>query len=81
MTATINEIIAQCLDGSTISFLVTVTFADATTGFSLTKTYSFPINTTQSSAVATITADGNNYKSALATISTLASKVGTVINI
>lgn len=81
MTATIVSIQPQCSDGSTVSFLVTVTFADATTGFTTTKTYNFAIGTSQVSAVATITADGNSFKSALATISNLQSKVGAVINI
>lgn len=81
MTATIISITPSSNDGSTVSFTVVVTFADTTSGFSVTKTYLFPIGTTQSQAVATITADGTAFKNALTTISNLTSKVGTVINI
>lgn len=64
-----------------INFIVGVTFADSVSGFTSTKTYSFPSTTTQAAAVAQITADGNSYKSKLATLSNLQGKVGSVITI
>lgn len=79
--ATINTITAAD-DGSGapgINFIVAVTFADSVSGFTTTKTYSFPSNTTQAAAVATITADGTSYKTKIATLSNLAGKVGSVI--
>lgn len=81
MTATINTVTPRGDGQGNIQFIVDVTFSDATTSFSLTKQYSFPTSTTQAAVVATITADGNVYKTALATISNLASKVGAVITI
>lgn len=80
-TATINSI-APADDGQgSIQFLVTVAFADSATGWSTSKTYSFPITITQAAAVAQITTDGTALKAKLATISNLASKVGAVITI
>lgn len=81
-TATLSTITPQA-DGTGvgINWLVTVTFADSATGFSSIKTYSFPMGTTQAAAQAAITADGNNLKGALASASTLASKVGTILTI
>lgn len=80
-TATINSITPQSNDGTTVSYLTAVTFADSASGFTANKTYSFPVNTTQASAVSTITTDGTVMKAALATAGTLQSKVGSVITI
>lgn len=67
--------------GAGINWLVDVTFNDSASGYSQDKTYSFPMGTTQASAVQTITADGTALKTALASASTLANKVGSVITI
>lgn len=80
-TATIQFITPQSTDGENVNYLVTVNFADSASGFTSTKTYNFPVNTTQASAVATITADGNSLKSGLATAGSLQNKVGAVITI
>lgn len=85
-TATISSITPQQDNSGTngainISYLVAVNFADSASGFTSSKTYSFPVNTTQAAAVAQITADGTAMKSALATAGTLQSKVGSVITI
>lgn len=80
-TATIANIVPQ-FDGNTgVGYLATVNFADSASGFTTTKTYSFPINTTQASAVATITNDGTAMKAALASAGTLTGKIGSVIPI
>lgn len=82
-TVTITSIIPSD-DGSGsagINFTVGVTFADSATSFTCTKTYSFPSTTSQAVAVAAITADGNSYKTKLASVSNLVQKVGTVITI
>lgn len=67
--------------GSGINWLVDVTFNDSVTQYTQDKTYSFPMGTTQATAVQAIQADGNSLKTALASASTLANKVGTVITI
>lgn len=79
--ATINTIAPSDDGQGGIQFLVGVTFSDSVTNWSTTKTYSFPPATTQAAAQAQITADGNLYKSKLATLSNLTAKVGTVITI
>lgn len=83
-TATIASITPQQDNSGTagainISYFVTVNFADSASGFTSTKTYSFPVITTQAAAVAQITADGNTMKTALATAGTLQAKVGSII--
>ncbi len=75
-TATINSINFQ-----NDQFNVTVTFFDSATSFTSTKIYNFTSNTTQASAVATITADGTVYKNNLIAFNALQSKVGNVITI
>jgi hypothetical protein len=80
-TATINAITPSDNGSGGIQFTVQVTFADSVSGWSTTKIYAFPITTTQTAAVNQITADGTAYKATLGTISTLQSKVGTVITI
>lgn len=82
-TATINSITPQD-DGfgtGKLQFVVGVTFADSASGFTTSKTYSFPPGTGQAAAVAAITADGTAYKANLAAVSNLQSKVGTIITI
>lgn len=80
-TATITNI-APADDGNgNIQFLVTVNFADSASGWANCRVYAFPINTSQAIAVAKITNDGTGYKSSLAAISNLSSKIGTVITI
>lgn len=79
-TATIQSINPQPDPvGNGLLYQVTVNFADSGSGFTQGKQYSFPLNTTQATAVTQITADGNTLKTALATAGTLQSKVGTVI--
>lgn len=78
-TATINSITPSSDGNNGVNWISVVTFADTASGFSSVKTYLFPMGTSQTSAVATITADGNSLKSALATASTLQAKVGSVI--
>jgi len=80
-TATINSITPSSDGGNGVVWLTAVAFADSASGFTSTKTYAFPMGTTQASAVATITADGNALKTALAAASTLQSKVGSVITV
>lgn len=78
-TATILSISPQS-DGSTgVTYLVTVNFTDSASGFTTTKTYSLPVNTTQASAVSTITSDGTAMKSALSAAGNLTGKVGSII--
>lgn len=60
-------------------FSVTVFFNDSATSWNAVKTYAMPTGTTQTQAVATITADGIAYKAALAQNVALAAKVGSVI--
>lgn len=81
-TATIQSI-TPSPDGSGngINLNVCVVFADSVTGFTQTKSYTFPLSTTQATAVATITADGQTMKTALATIGNLQAKVGSIITI
>jgi hypothetical protein len=64
-----------------VAYQVTVTFADSISGFTSTKTYNFPVNTTQAAAVAAITADGQSMKTAIAGAGNLQAKVGSVITI
>lgn len=82
-TATLTSITPQDdgTNSATIIFLASVTFSDSATGFIATKTYSFPSNVNQATAVAAITADGNLYKAELATLSNLQTRVGTVLTI
>lgn len=80
-TANINSITPGDNGQGGVQFLVAVAFADSTSGFVMTKTYAFPANSTQAAAVAQITTDGQAYKSALATLSNLQAKVGTIITI
>lgn len=80
-TAMISSINPTTDGNSGVAFRVSVAFADSASGFSVCKDYIFPIGTTQASATSTITTDGNALKSGLASISNLASKVGTVITI
>ena len=75
-TATINSINFQDDQWS-----VGVTFNDSVSGWTANKTYSFPVTETQANAVAQITADGTNYKNNLTALTTLQSKVGTVLTI
>lgn len=63
------------------NFHVVVMFNDSVTSWSANKTYTFATGTTQSAAVAQITADGTAYKASLAANNSLQSKVGTVITI
>lgn len=67
--------------GAGVAFWVKVNFEDSASGYSSSKNYVFPPNTTQNSAVNTITADGTAIKSSLAQVSNLQSKVGAVITI
>lgn len=67
--------------GTGVNWLVDVTFTDTNSTFTQEKTYSFPMGTTQAQGAAAITADATTLKAALATASTLASKVGTVITV
>lgn len=62
-------------------FNVVVAFNDSATGWTASKTYNFPVGTTQAIAVAQITVDGNAYKAALVANTALQSKVGFVITI
>lgn len=75
-TATISSINFQ-----NDTFNVVVVFNDSATSWTANKTYGFPAGTTQSSAVAQITADGILYKASLVANNALQSKVGTVITI
>ena len=75
-TATIQSINFQ-----NDQFNVTVQFNDSATSWNSNKVYNFPTGTTQSIAVAQITADGVAYKAALGANTALQSKVGTVITI
>lgn len=79
-TATINSISASDTP-SGVQYLVIVTFADEATDWSTIRNFLFPINTTQAVAVAKIRADGTVIKNALAAISDLRDKVGTVLTI
>lgn len=75
-TASINSINLQ-----NDQWTVTVLFGDSATGWSSSKTYTFPSATTQTQAMAAITVDGTAYKASLAQLSALQGKVGTVITI
>lgn len=82
-TATIDSIIPQD-DGSGqagVNFFVAVTFRDSVSLFITVKNYVFPATTSQATAVAQITSDGNSYKTKIATISNLQAKIGTVLTI
>jgi len=80
--ATLTNITPQS-DGTGIGVIeqVTVMFTDDATGFTSTKMYNFPVDTTIASARNTIQADGSAIKAALATIGNLQSLIGTVITI
>lgn len=80
-TATITNIIPQSDGNTSVSYLTTVNFADSASSFIATKAYLFPVNTSQASAVATITNDGTAMKAALASAGTLTGKIGSVITI
>lgn len=67
--------------GTGVAYQVTINFADSVSGFTSTKTYNFPVNTTQAAAVAQITADGQSMKTAIAGAGNLQAKVGSVITI
>ena len=67
--------------GTGVVYQTVVNFTDSASGFSSTKTYNFPVTTTQAAAVAAITADGTTMKSAIASAGTLQNKVGSVITI
>jgi len=77
--ALINSITPSDNGQGGVQLITVVTFSDSVTSFTAVKTYAFPVTTTQASAVATITADGNVYKTTLASIGTLQAKVGSVI--
>ena len=79
-SATIQSIIPLPVD-SGVAYQVTVNFADSVSGFTSTKTYNFPVNTTQAAAVAQITADGQSMKTAIAGAGNLQGKIGSVITI
>lgn len=79
-TATIQSVTPTAdSTGVSINWIVVVLFADSVSAYVSTKTYSFPLGTTQASAVATISADGTNLKTVLGSASTLAGKIGSVI--
>jgi len=81
-TATIASI-TPVGDGTGVGvvYQTVVNFADSASSFASTKTYSFPVNTTQAAAVATITADGTAMKAAISTAGNLQGKIGSVITI
>lgn len=79
-TATIQSVTPQSDPTSNgLLYQVTVNFADSENDFTQSKQYSFPLDTSQTAAMAQITADCNTLKATLATAGTLQSKVGTVI--
>lgn len=80
-TAKIISIVPANDGNNGVAYQTQVDFADSASGFSATKIYLFPVNTTQASAVTTITNDGTVMKTALAGAGTLTSKIGSVITI
>lgn len=80
-TATIISIVPGNDGNNGVAYQTQVNFADSASGFTATKTYLFPVSTTQASAVTTITNDGTVMKAALASAGTLTGKIGSVITI
>jgi hypothetical protein len=79
-TATIASIIpVGDGTGSGVVYQTVVNFADSASSFLATKTYNFPVTTTQAAAVAAITADGTAMKATIASAGTLQAKIGSVI--
>lgn len=76
LTATITAI-----NYSDDQWSVGVSFVDSGTSWKQDKTYAFSSGTTQAEVTAAITADGTQFKSKLAALIALQTKVGTTITI